>query len=256
MARIAIIGSCITRDVWPIVGEAPPEDLLYISRTSLASLFATPLAGVEVAEDLPPELAPFPHRAMVADLRKTALSSLLAHQPTHIIFDFIDERLDLLAVGGTLVTHSWELDVSGYLNQPAFEHARAINRTAMPSDLLWRQGAAEMVAFIRSSPLRQARLIVHESRWADRYLDAAGTPRAFDAEVEIFSGKPARIADYNAMLDRYHAAFRELAPDAQHVAAAPELRLGDAGHRWGLSPFHYVQDYYREVWRGFQALGV
>ena len=37
MARVAIIGSCITRDLWPILGEAP-ADLLYISRTSLPSL--------------------------------------------------------------------------------------------------------------------------------------------------------------------------------------------------------------------------
>ena len=64
MPRVAIIGSCITRDVWPIVGEAPPQDLLYISRTSLASLFAPPLNGVVVSEDPPASLGVSTHRAM------------------------------------------------------------------------------------------------------------------------------------------------------------------------------------------------
>lgn len=193
---------------------------------------------------------------MVADLAKTALGALLAHQPTHIIFDFIDERLDLLATGETIVTHSWELDVSGYLAQPPFGTARAIPRTSPASDLLWGQAAGEMAAFIRATPLREAKIIVHEARWADHYLDADGKPRAFSEEVEIFTGKPARIADYNRVLDRYQDAFRDLFPQAERVSTPDELRLGDIGHRWGLSPFHYVEGYYREVWRQFQALGI
>ena len=56
MSKVAIVGSCITRDLWPIVG-AEPSDLLYISRTSLPSLFARPLEGVETAQEPPPGLS-------------------------------------------------------------------------------------------------------------------------------------------------------------------------------------------------------
>src|SRR5436190_1965276 len=35
-SRIAIVGSCITRDLWPIHGGGA-EDLLYVSRTGLAT---------------------------------------------------------------------------------------------------------------------------------------------------------------------------------------------------------------------------
>ena len=41
MPKVAIIGSCITRDLWPIRGET--AELLYVSRTSLPSLMAPPL---------------------------------------------------------------------------------------------------------------------------------------------------------------------------------------------------------------------
>ena len=255
MSKVAIVGSCITRDLWPIVG-AEPSDLLYISRTSLPSLFARQLESVETAQEPPQGLGVFTHRAMVNDLKKRALAALIAHRPTHIIFDFIDERLDLLCVGGTIVTHSWELDVSGYMDQPAFAGATTISRTSSACDLLWLQAADEMAAFIQSTPLRDATLIVHEAQWATRYRDEAHEVRDFADEVEIFQGKPAAIAEHNAMLDRYQPAFRARLPQAVSVAAAPDLHLASAQHRWGLSPFHYVDDYYREVWSGLKALGV
>ncbi|MDO9430057.1 MAG: DUF6270 domain-containing protein [Pseudomonadota bacterium] len=255
MSKVAIVGSCITRDLWPIVG-AEPSDLLYISRTSLPSLFARPLEGVETAQEPPHGLGVFTHRAMVNDLKKRALAALVAYQPTHIIFDFIDERLDLFCVGGTIVTHSWELDVSGYLAQPAFEGAATISRTSTACDLLWLQAADEMAAFIQSTPLRDAVLIVHEAQWATGYQDEAGELRDFADVVEIFQGKPAPIAEHNAMLDFYQPAFRARLPQAVSVTASPDLHLASAQHRWGLSPFHYVDDYYREVWSGLKALGV
>ena len=44
MSKVAIIGSCITRDLWPIRGDGN-ENLVYISRTSLPSLFSQRVPG-------------------------------------------------------------------------------------------------------------------------------------------------------------------------------------------------------------------
>ena len=254
MARVAIIGSCITRDLWPILGEAP-ADLLYISRTSLPSLFAPPLEEVEVADDPPPGLARHQHNALRADLRKSALAALIAHRPTHLIFDFIDERFDLLATRGSLVTHSWELEVSGYLDQPAFSPARTVPRASAQCDQLWREAALELAAFLKLTPLAASRIILHESQWARRYMDRAGEVHDFDPEVMIFDGNIGRLEDHNALLRGYQARFAELT-GAARVAAEPRLVIGDVSHRWGLSPFHYVADYYRDIRRQLHELGV
>ena len=40
-----------------------------------------------------------------------------------------------------------------------------------------------------------------------------------------------------------------------HRIEAPEFRLADDTHIWGLSPFHYVPGYYGEIWRQLEALG-
>jgi hypothetical protein len=252
MPKVAIIGSCITRDLWPIRGET--ERLLYVSRTSLPSLFAPPVKGVRPAEPPPAGLGRHQHRALVADLEKTALADLVAFQPTHLIFDFIDERFDLLAVNGALATHSWELDVSGYLTQKAFTAARGVARLSPACRRLWSRGAAEMAAFVRATPLKDARLILHSARWAEFYRGGRGRPKPLPT-AEILPGRPEQIEAHNRLLAAYEAEFAALMPPMARVEA-PQHRLADEDHRWGLSPFHYVADYYAEIWRQLEPLGV
>lgn len=254
MSRIAIIGSCITRDLWPIRGGGI-EALCYISRTSLPSLFSAPVMGFAPDAAAPAGLTRYQHEAVLADLQKRALAMLVAHRPTHVIFDFIDERFDLLSVGGRLATHSWELEATGYLRQPAFAGARTIGRTSRACLALWAAAAAELAALIQATPLRDAKLILHEARWAERYRDDAGATQPFGDDLVIWEGKPANIEEHNRLLADYDRIFLELNPAAVRVAA-PRHRTADAGHRWGLSPFHYVDAYYEEIWSQLQAEGV
>ncbi len=254
MPRIAILGSCITRDLWPVDGAAS-ESLLYISRTSLPSLFAPPVSGFLARAEPPPPLGRHQHRAVVDDLSKRALAALIAHRPTHLIVDFIDERFDLLAIGGALATHSWELEVSGYLAQPALSRAQPISRLSEPCERLWRQGLAEFTAFVQATRLAEATIILHEAQWATHWTDSVGSPQLFGDNVEIWTGRPADVAQHNALLRSYQTAFREALPAAKSVAPTG-ARLADPGHRWGLSPFHYTAEYYDDIWGQLKALGV
>ena len=77
MPRIAIVGSCITRDLWPIHGGGA-ERLLYISRTSLPSLLAPAIDGFRAGRTPPGDLHRHEFNALVADLQKTALARLVA----------------------------------------------------------------------------------------------------------------------------------------------------------------------------------
>lgn len=254
MARIAIIGSCITRDLWPILGEAP-ADLLYISRTSFPSLFSAAIRGVKTQADPTSGLGRHQHNAAVADIRKTALNALVAHRPTHIIFDFIDERFDLLAAGDALATYSWELETTGYMAQGDLAAARRIARTSGGCERLWNGAVAEMGAFLASTPLRDATLILHSSRWADRYRTTKGAIATLNDETVIWEGRPARRSDHNELLERYERQFLQVIPGIRTVAAS-QHRIADEAHRWGLSPFHYVPAYYDEIRRQLESLGV
>jgi hypothetical protein len=257
MSRVAIVGSCISRDLWRFHGAAetqPTAELLYVSRTSLPSLFATPIDGFRAAAKPPGGLKAQPHRALVADLCKTALADLAAFRPTHLIFDFIDERFDLLSVSGSLATDSWELEASGYRQQAALRGARTIPRLSAACERLWLDAAAELAAFVRATPLREAKLILHSARWAERRRTAQGR-EARIAGVEILPGQTGDLGRHNALLARYEAAFIELMPAMARVEA-PGERVADDAHLWGESPFHYVPAYYAEIWRQLAPLGV
>jgi hypothetical protein len=253
MSRVAIVGSCITRDLWRFRGQ-PVANLHYISRTSLPSLLAEPVRGFRPAANPPPGLKGHQHRALVADIAKTALAGLIAYQPTHLIFDFIDERFDLLSVGDTLVTHSWELEASGYLKQPALRGARVIPRTSAAAERLWLEAAAEFAALVRATPLRNAKLILHGARWAERRRGPKGADIALSG-AEILPGRPADIGEHNEVLARYEAAFTSLMPPMARVEAA-EHRRADPDHEWGLSPFHYEPPYYAAIGRQLGELSV
>ena len=261
MTRVAIVGSCITRDLWRFRGASvaegasgAPQGLLYVSRTSLPSLFATPVMGFRPAAKPPGGLRAQPHRALAADVAKTALAELVAFRPTHLIFDFIDERFDLLSVAGTLITDSWELEASGYRRQRALRGARRIPRLSAACERLWLEAAAEFAALVRATPLGDATLILHAARWAERRRTATGRELPVTG-VEILPGEAAEIGAHNALLARYEAAFTALMPPMRRVEA-PAHRLADQAHRWGLSPFHYVPAYYREIWRQLDAAGL
>lgn len=253
MPRIAVVGSCITRDLWPIRGGGW-EQFLYISRTSFASLLSSPVAGFVPSADPPGGLRPYEHAALTADLQKTALAALMAYRPSHIIFDFIDERFDLIAAGDSITTRSAELLRSGYLAQPGLAAARIVPRLSDACERLWLAAAAEFAAVVRATPLRNAQLILHSARWATHQRTAQAVLSPLE-DVEVIAGEPAEIAAYNTLLERQEAAFTALMPPMAHVGAG-ELRFADGAHKWGLSPFHYVPEYYEEVRRQLSALGL
>ena len=121
---------------------------------------------------------------------------------------------------------------------------------------LWRDGAAEFVALLAATPLRDAKVVLHEAQWAQRYLDSAGEMQTFHPLVDVLSARMTDLHAQNTMLSRYQQAFRSLAPNALRVCASDAVRIADANHRWGLSPFHYVDGYYREIRSQLGALGV
>jgi hypothetical protein len=253
MSRIAIVGSCITRDLWPIRGGGA-ERLLYISRTSFPSLFSSPVKGFTPAKTPPADLKNHEHQALVADIQKTALARLLAFRPSHIVFDFIDDRFDLLSAGDSLVLRSGEMVRSGYLTRPALKRHRTIPRLSTACERLWTDAASEFAALVRGTPLSRAQLILHSARWATEHRDPEGRVRPIES-VEVIGGDPVDIADYNDLLVRQEATFTAAMPPMARIDAGP-LRLSETNHRWGLSPFHYVPEYYDEVRRQLVALGL
>ena len=247
--RVAILGSCVTRDLWRMTGAAA-DDLLYISRTRLPSLFAPRLQGLVLYDGPPPGLRPNPAQALRADLTKTALARLAAFRPDVVILDYIDERFDLLVGAGGVVTASWELETSGWDALLPMEALRRLDALGDADVTLWRRGLDALATlFAPGGALSGARVVLHEAAWADAMRTSSGRLEALDPDLEITPGRRASRVAHNARLARMHAATRATLPGLEVVKALDSLIVSDPDHVWGLSPFHYIPDYYAEVWR-------
>jgi hypothetical protein len=171
------------------------------------------------------------------------------------MFDFVDERFDLLVQNQAVATHSWELEVSGLMTEPRFLTARRVPRLSEEAWSLWREGLDILAHSVADSPLADARIILHHSPWATVYRDPAGAVRSLDDNVELWAGRTVSIAAHNILLQRFRDAFVSVFPQAE-VIQFPHLRVADSEHAWGLSPFHYIPEYYRAAWLELEALGI
>lgn len=81
----------------------------------------------------------------------------------------------------------------------------------------------------------QEKLVVHAARWAEK-VEGSEEP----------SAQPSAIARANVWLDRAEARMREDIPAERIIRVSEALQLVDAEHRWGISPFHYVEGYYHD----------
>lgn len=247
--RVAILGSCVSRDLWRMAG-APTDDLLYISRTRLPSLFGGRPAGLVLPEGPAPNLRPNPARALRTDLSKTGLDEIIRFRPDVVLLDFIDERFDLLVGDGAVVTASWELETSGWGALPPLTPLRRLDALGDADATLWRRSLDALATlFTPGAPLSGARPVLHAATWAGALRTAAGRTEALEPDLEITPGWRAPREAHNARLSRMHALARAAIPGLEVVKAPDSLVFSDPDHVWGLSPFHYVGDYYAEIWR-------
>jgi len=135
---VAILGSCVSRDLWRMAG-APADDLLYVSRTRLPSLFGARPEGLVLPREAPPGLRPNPAQALRTDLSKSGLGALVRFRPDVVLLDYIDERFDLLAGAGGVVTASWELETSGWDALPPLMTLRRLDALGDADATLWRR---------------------------------------------------------------------------------------------------------------------
>ena len=228
MPRLAIIGSCITRDVWP-----DGADLLFISKTSVASLTTPPLPLPEsLALD---GLCPWEAAMIRADFDKSHLKRLRDFAPTDVIFDFAGERFPVMGGGEAKATLTAE-----FIRARGRSIGGLIDRFSEGGLGLFRQGLQAL-----RSEIADARIFLHETNVATAFIE--GVRREYDPLQELWAGGPlVDLRRENARFEWMHWHFRQVFPAAKRVRC-DEHRVGWAGHRWGLSPYHYVPAYYDAI---------
>lgn len=242
--RIAILGSCVTRDAFGFFPQDDVEIEIFVARTSFISLFSPPLPIKIEKSEIAAETN-FERNAIHADLYKTSLPRLAEAKFDYLLLDFMEERHNLIRCGETYILDTLPLLDSGVIEKlPPFD---SIDRLAPGTTQLWDRDCVRFLAFLKDQGLRPERIVLHKSGFASRYQLGA---KEFD-----FTEFKAHSYDlYGARLADYHATFRRLQPAARTIAIESDLLIGNGAHKWGRAPFHYIDAYYARFLEKFRAI--
>jgi uncharacterized protein DUF6270 len=176
----------------------------------------------------------FGRRMVTEDLAKTVVDRLVEHRPDIVVLDLVDERLPIARVGHTWVT------VSDYLKQTSLgEHV-----VAQASQLISMTNARRAQLFA-SAARRLARRLVRELPHTVFVLNEAPyTTRVGDGtDMEEPKAGWARELEA-AQQPLIRSLVREFGPRLVRATPPAEVCLADPDHRWGVTSYHYVPDYY------------
>lgn len=225
--RLGVLGSCVGRDMAELYPEC--RVVFYVARQSWISATSPPVEGVSSIE-LP---SAFQRRMVAGDLASNALDVIgrHAHDLDALVIDLVDERLGVVPlVGGGFATDSQELKESG-LKELLQASSPDLELGDDDHFDLWARAAHRVADRLRELELLD-RSVVLRTPFASTTRHGVAVSPFMQVEAD----------DWNEAYERYFATLTELGFTV--VSLPQDLALGDEGHRWGLSPYHYVEDAY------------
>ncbi|EKN66467.1 hypothetical protein BABA_15197 [Neobacillus bataviensis LMG 21833] len=233
--KVDIFGSCVTRDAF--AWENPFTINRYFARTSMISQYSKALNMKEEDIHLPSK---FQQRMVYNDLQKMFRRYIQNPTSDYLIIDLIDERMNLIKVKqGPYITRSTEL-VNAKLK---VDQAAVLKRLHLPEHL-WFDKAALFIDDVKKKFDRN-QIILHKVFWQEKYRTAAGELKEFENRKEI--------RENNELLHTYYS-FMEDHMDGIHVIDLNGKYYGDETHRWGKSPFHFEEEYYKDFLQQLHAI--
>lgn len=237
-SRVFILGSCVSRDPFELPQDHKPEIVKYLARTSLAAQAIDPFADDDAVSMIESN---FQRNMVLADMEKTVLKDIAALSFDALIVDFIDDRFPILMYGGRGATLSDEyMEGRAKATSPELRPEEVIDAKSSIKMQWWEEGFARLLAVMeRNHP--QSPIIINRVYWADRTIDGDPLPSWIG-----------NAREENEYLDSLYARCSK-APAVRFIDY-PNMFLADPGHVWGLSPFHYPQDVYRNFLKGLQEI--
>lgn len=239
--RVAILGSCVTRDMFEIEVErlANFDVVFYGARSSVLSYLSLP----NIDPRLRVNEGGFEEVRAKYDLDKTHWDILENSRPDIIIVDLIDERLGLINHEGAVFSASGPII-------KAFERAHVDFSISRPwSDGVKKRRLWSIKPFLERVRSISQNIVFHKAEWAESYLDEAGA-------VASFSG-----SSFEKLIALNNEILKECFEQADSSGVAIEFiggkesncMYGGGDHRWAFCPYHYDRRYYKALAKQLSA---
>ena len=232
--QILIFGSCVSRDIIGFAGNQDFEVVDYYARSSLASLGAIPVGTCE--KDLAQISSPFQRRMVMRDMSKSFLDDLKRLEFDVLLLDLIDERFDVYEMDpGSVLTLSNEFLASGLITTAERSSTKSIKSDTEQHRTLWLKGMERFFAALDNFDLVN-RVVVNKVFWADHFENGDPLPAAYPATA---------VEKANNHLAWMYEQLERFVLPSNWMNFSSNMLKANQQHRWGVSPFHYSDEYYR-----------
>jgi len=261
MTKFSVIGSCISRDLFPM--EDPEytfhTDIRYTSPYTLVSA-PVPAERRISAEDLKNDVPEFStnwyRKNLVNDVNKAVFDALAERHGDYLIVDLADVRIPINEVtfpgdeGKYYISDSlpFKAHYKGNLAEGKFEGAelRQLNPREIP--LSEWEAALERYAKRIAEVFDYSKVILIKNVCVSEYLDKSGALAKFTDGLFLDM-----IYTSNQLLPSLYEKFERLMPGCA-VIDIPLCAVADDRNKWGKHPLHMTGEYYRYLLECINAI--
>jgi hypothetical protein len=210
----------------------------YIALQSFNSVVSEPFPD-EYDIDIPSSW----EKSMVEmDLNKNFFSKLSNNKAKYLLIDLLDERMSLVKYKDIIFTFSNIHVKSRILDDYEVEY---INKFDLEEDT-WKDLMDQYV----NGLLRiydDDKIIIHEVYLNDTYKTINGDIKSFPINNIKYNEK------VNELLNQYYVYLKYKLPNSNVIDIHSKF-ISSEDHIWGLSPIHYEEQYYKEVFKSLKKI--
>ncbi|WP_440464611.1 DUF6270 domain-containing protein [Psychrobacter sp. ASPA161_6] len=235
-----VYGGCVSRDIFNFDDSDTLQLVHYHARSSLATI-----GSDNVAKKIPKKYydslsnieSKFQRRMVESDFDNEVIKSTAVNDYDFLLIDFLVDRLHLAEIDGKLVTRSVEFLRSG------IKPDRVINTFSEQYFKLWKEGVNNLFNAVSNTVGLEA-VRINKVYW---------TNVATNSQDSIVLNEKWDIEKNNAKLAAMYEHVEKILPSSSIIEIDKELLIADSDHKWGLSPFHFTDDYYRRMVNTFRG---
>ena len=228
--KTLIYGSCVTRDAFELAPKSAYE-IDYYARSSFTSAFDSLDIDSNLSINVEAIESPFQKKIVTCDLNRILSKTLLVSDYDLIIIDLIDERFDVYkSNNGSIITLSNEFYKTGF--RPSLNQGEIIKSGSDHFLCLWAVAWSNFISIIKQRNLIN-RLLINRVYWSNKtenlqkYID-------FDEYL---------IEKNNLFLDKLYNIIANDISFNQFITYDMSLLRGSENHKWGISPFHFIDEF-------------
>lgn len=244
MKKISIIGSCVTRDAFELHKDLFDVSGSYFPRVSLISMMSP---AINIDHTILVSENQWLKWVILNDYNKSIFPQIVQKKPETIIIDLIEERYDLIKVGNSFITRSDEqIKINPSIKK--YPEEMIVRRDSDLAQKLFESNANLFCNKINTL-FPDIKIVLHNARYSDYYISNGKIFRFDDF-------KCTQNKKYNFRLDYYLSILSGNINNSFVISIDKELSIANSNHKWGLSPFHYIDEYYEEFIKKLQLIAV